>query len=86
MIFDGRRTEERLEAETQLAERLLGERFRTGDDTALREVYERYGYEPLETPAFESLETLTGKYGDHRGYDPEAGIEQRWEAVKRWQQ
>jgi len=27
-------------------------------------VYERYGFEPLETPAVENLETLTGKYGD----------------------
>ncbi len=27
-------------------------------------VYERYGFEPLETPAFENLETLTGKYGE----------------------
>jgi histidyl-tRNA synthetase len=27
-------------------------------------VYERYGYEPLETPAVENLETLMGKYGD----------------------
>jgi len=27
-------------------------------------VYERYGFEPLETPAVENLETLQGKYGD----------------------
>jgi histidyl-tRNA synthetase len=26
-------------------------------------VYERYGFEPLETPAVENLETLLGKYG-----------------------
>src|SRR5204863_5264170 len=31
---------------------------------AVRRVYERYGYEPLETPAFENIETLVGKYGD----------------------
>ncbi|HEX6468598.1 MAG TPA: histidine--tRNA ligase [Streptosporangiaceae bacterium] len=31
---------------------------------AIREVFERYGFEPLQTPAFERLETLTGKYGD----------------------
>jgi histidyl-tRNA synthetase len=30
----------------------------------VRDVYERYGYEPLETPAFENIETLLGKYGD----------------------
>jgi histidyl-tRNA synthetase len=27
-------------------------------------VYERYGFEPLETPALENIETLTGKYGE----------------------
>jgi histidyl-tRNA synthetase len=31
---------------------------------AIRDVFERYGFEPLQTPAFERLETLTGKYGD----------------------
>src|ERR671936_1776518 len=31
---------------------------------AVRRVYERYGYEPLETPAFENIETLLGKYGE----------------------
>jgi histidyl-tRNA synthetase len=30
----------------------------------IREVFARYGFEPLETPAFERIETLTGKYGD----------------------
>ncbi|WP_067475572.1 histidine--tRNA ligase [Actinomadura hibisca] len=30
----------------------------------IRTVFERYGFEPLQTPAFERLETLTGKYGD----------------------
>ena len=28
------------------------------------QVYERYGFEPIETPAVENLETLLGKYGD----------------------
>jgi histidyl-tRNA synthetase len=28
------------------------------------EVYERYGFEPLETPAVENIETLLGKYGE----------------------
>ncbi len=28
------------------------------------DVYQRYGFEPLETPAAENIETLTGKYGD----------------------
>src|SRR3954466_4214225 len=30
----------------------------------IKEVYESYGFEPLETPAVENLETLMGKYGD----------------------
>src|SRR5256712_3932276 len=30
----------------------------------VRDVYERYGFEPLETPAFENIGTLLGKYGD----------------------
>ena len=30
----------------------------------VREVYGRYGFEPLETPAMERLETLLGKYGE----------------------
>ena len=30
----------------------------------IKDVYERYGFEPLETPAAENIETLMGKYGD----------------------
>ena len=30
----------------------------------LRQVFELYGYQPLETPAMEQLETLMGKYGE----------------------
>ncbi|HET9479920.1 MAG TPA: histidine--tRNA ligase [Pyrinomonadaceae bacterium] len=30
----------------------------------VKEVYERYGFEPLETPAAENIETLMGKYGE----------------------
>src|SRR3954467_14145076 len=30
----------------------------------VRRVYERYGFGPLETPAFENIETLLGKYGE----------------------
>ena len=29
----------------------------------IRKIYTLYGYEPLETPAMERIETLTGKYG-----------------------
>jgi len=30
----------------------------------VRRVYQSYGYEPLETPAFENIDTLLGKYGE----------------------
>jgi histidyl-tRNA synthetase len=30
----------------------------------IRQVYERYGFEPLETPAVENIDTLMGKYGE----------------------
>src|SRR5688572_20332209 len=30
----------------------------------IKEVHESYGFEPLETPAVENLETLMGKYGE----------------------
>ncbi len=32
--------------------------------STLKEVFKLYGFEPLETPALEYLEVLTGKYGD----------------------
>jgi histidyl-tRNA synthetase len=31
---------------------------------SIKKVYERYGFEPLETPAVENIETLLGKYGE----------------------
>lgn len=30
----------------------------------IREVYQKFGYQPLETPSMENLSVLTGKYGD----------------------
>jgi histidyl-tRNA synthetase len=30
----------------------------------IREVFHRHGFDPLDTPAFERLEVLTGKYGE----------------------
>lgn len=30
----------------------------------IKSIYKLYGYQPIETPAMENLETLTGKYGD----------------------
>ena len=32
--------------------------------SVITDVYQRYGFEPLETPAVENIETLTGKYGE----------------------
>ncbi|MGH2647696.1 MAG: histidine--tRNA ligase [Ginsengibacter sp.] len=32
--------------------------------STIKSVFELYGFEPLETPAMENLETLMGKYGD----------------------
>ena len=31
--------------------------------STIRQVFECYGYQPLETPAMENLDTLMGKYG-----------------------
>lgn len=30
----------------------------------IQQVFERYGYQPIETPTMENLDTLTGKYGE----------------------
>ncbi len=32
--------------------------------TTIKNIFELYGFQPLETPAMENLETLTGKYGE----------------------
>lgn len=32
--------------------------------TTIKNIFELYGYQPLETPAFENTETLLGKYGE----------------------
>lgn len=32
--------------------------------STIRNVFELYGFQPLETPAMENLETLMGKYGE----------------------
>ena len=31
---------------------------------AIKETFQLFGYQQLETPAMENLSTLTGKYGD----------------------
>jgi histidyl-tRNA synthetase len=48
-------TRDFLPAEIRRREHVIG---------VVRRVYERYGFEPLETPAFENIETLLGKYGE----------------------
>lgn len=60
----------------------------------IRRVFECYGFEPLETPAMENLDTLLGKYGEegdklifkilNNGLDnpdKEKGIREEWEKV-----
>lgn len=44
---------------------LLAEQMLPRDDVldTIKDVYERYGFVPLKTPALEKLDTLTGKYG-----------------------
>jgi histidyl-tRNA synthetase len=32
--------------------------------STLRQAFENFGFQPIETPTFENLETLTGKYGE----------------------
>jgi histidyl-tRNA synthetase len=48
-------TRDFLAAELGVRERVFG---------TVRAVFTRYGFEPLQTPAFERLDVLTGKYGD----------------------
>jgi histidyl-tRNA synthetase len=40
---------------------VLRRRYITG---VMQEIFENFGYRPIETPAMENLSTLTGKYGD----------------------
>src|SRR5450759_3594017 len=59
-------------ADSQSTKPARGTRYFLPDDIRRREyvigivrdVYQRYGFEPLETPAFENIETLLGKYGE----------------------
>ena len=32
--------------------------------STIKNIFELYGFQPLETPAFENIETLMGKYGE----------------------
>lgn len=48
-------TRDFLAAEFERRERAFG---------AIRAVFQRYGFEPLQTPAFERLDVLLGRYGD----------------------
>src|SRR3981189_1848857 len=51
----GRGMRDFLPAEVRKREYVIG---------VIKEVYERYGFEPLETPAVENIDTLMGKYGE----------------------
>lgn len=55
----------------------------------IEKVFQKYGFLPLETPAMENLETLTGKYGDEgdrlifkilNSGDFISSIKEKWEA------
>ena len=39
-------------------------KFRSQVFSTVKTIFARHGFEPFETPAFERLETLSGKYGD----------------------
>jgi histidyl-tRNA synthetase len=54
-VQPARGTRDFLPADVRRREHVIG---------VVRDVYERYGFEPLETPAFENIETLLGKYGE----------------------
>jgi histidyl-tRNA synthetase len=54
-VQPARGTRDFLPADVRRREHVIG---------GVRDVYERYGFEPLETPAFENIETLLGKYGE----------------------
>ena len=44
-----------------LPEQMLRRQFVMG---TMQNIFEKYGYQPLETPSIEKLEVLSGKYGD----------------------
>lgn len=88
MIFDSGRTEERAQAESELADRILGERFRAGDETALREMYERHGGLVHRVglaclPGMHEAEDLTqatfvAAWRGRQTYDPDRGTLAGW--------
>ncbi len=60
--------------------------------SVIKDVYQAHGFQPLETPTYERLDTLTGKYGDegdqlmfkilHRGQTLVDGIRQAQEFLQ----
>src|SRR5678810_104513 len=54
-VFLAKGTRDYLPAQMQVRLRVI--------DT-LRAIFARFGFEPLDTPAFERIETLLGKYGE----------------------
>ena len=41
--------------------------------SVIKEVYESFGFVPIETPSMENLSTLTGKYGEEGDKLPRHG-------------
>jgi len=61
----GRVTAKRVDAASGTRDFLAADvRAREEAFALIRQTFDRYGFEPLQTPAFERLELLTGKYGE----------------------
>jgi histidyl-tRNA synthetase len=62
--------------------------------STIKTVFELYGFQPLETPAMENLETLMGKYGEegdklifkilNNGLSHEKNIDKAREGLKKY--
>ena len=87
MIPEGERTR-RHAADEQLPEQLLADRFRSGDDTALREMYDRYGALvhsvglaclPIRSDAEDLTQaTFVAAWRGRQTYDPDRGTLAGW--------
>lgn len=61
----GRVTAKRVDAASGTRDFLASDvRVREEAFAIIRQTFDRYGFEPLQTPAFERVELLTGKYGE----------------------
>lgn len=87
MIPDEERTAERLAIE-RVQEQLLADRFRSGDETALREIYDRYGALvhavglaclPVRSDAEDLTQaTFVAAWRGRQTYDPDRGTLAGW--------